>query len=211
MSVGGWRGVPRGRRVLGTTMRLLAVAVLCGAAPAAAQQSNEQAVWKLESAYWDYVKAVDLDGYRDLWHQKLRRLAVLERAAREKGSHHRVDHRAYREGAAAAVVLARARSQSGDREHRDHTLLGDDVLVRQGGPGRPSRNDPDHPHVDQDPGGVADSRRHGRAVAFRKMRVHRDRSDLESPQPLGISQSARARSTSSRLAALLVNSSRISS
>jgi Domain of unknown function (DUF4440) len=69
MSVGGWRGVPRGRRVLGTTMRLLAVAVLCGAAPAAAQQSNEQAVWKLESAYWDYVKAVDLDGYRDLWHQ----------------------------------------------------------------------------------------------------------------------------------------------
>ena len=25
--------------------------------------------WKLETAYWNYVKAVDLDGYRNLWHR----------------------------------------------------------------------------------------------------------------------------------------------
>lgn len=36
---------------------------------ASAEQSiDEQAVWKLESAYWNYVKSVDLDKYRDLWH-----------------------------------------------------------------------------------------------------------------------------------------------
>ena len=49
---------------------LLVVVGLCTALPAVGQQSaNEQAVWKLESAYWNYVKAVDLDGYRTLWHK----------------------------------------------------------------------------------------------------------------------------------------------
>ena len=26
-------------------------------------------MWKLETAYWNYVKAADLDGYRKLWHR----------------------------------------------------------------------------------------------------------------------------------------------
>ena len=48
---------------------ILAFVVLCTAIPSVAQQSeNEKAVWKLESSYWEYVKAVDLDHYRDLWH-----------------------------------------------------------------------------------------------------------------------------------------------
>jgi len=33
-----------------------------------AQTPEEAAVWKLEHQYWEYVKAVDLDGYRTLWH-----------------------------------------------------------------------------------------------------------------------------------------------
>jgi hypothetical protein len=70
MNPGEWRAVARARQVLGKRMLLLAVAGLCVALPSAGQQSaNEQAVWKLESAYWDYVKAVDLDSYRKLWHQ----------------------------------------------------------------------------------------------------------------------------------------------
>jgi ketosteroid isomerase-like protein len=43
--------------------------LLCTAIPTFAQQSdNEKAVWKLETSYWEYVKANDLDNYRDLWH-----------------------------------------------------------------------------------------------------------------------------------------------
>jgi ketosteroid isomerase-like protein len=33
-----------------------------------AQSPQEQAVWKLEHAYWDYVKSFDLERYRMLWH-----------------------------------------------------------------------------------------------------------------------------------------------
>ncbi len=45
------------------------VVFLCPARLAAQQQSaDEQAVWKLEHAYWEYVKAGDLEKYRELWH-----------------------------------------------------------------------------------------------------------------------------------------------
>jgi ketosteroid isomerase-like protein len=30
---------------------------------------DEQNIWNLEKAYWDYVKANDLEKYRALWHQ----------------------------------------------------------------------------------------------------------------------------------------------
>jgi len=49
------------------------LALLCAvsfAQPSANTQPSpdEQAVWKLEHSYWEYVKAADLDGYRTLWH-----------------------------------------------------------------------------------------------------------------------------------------------
>ncbi|HEV2487324.1 MAG TPA: hypothetical protein VGT08_17490 [Terracidiphilus sp.] len=51
-----------------STLALFLVTVR-GAPPAQAQQSDdEKAVWKLETAYWEDVKALDLDKYRDLWH-----------------------------------------------------------------------------------------------------------------------------------------------
>jgi len=51
------------------TAFILALIAAFTALPARAQQSeNEQQVWKLESAYWQYVKAVDIDNYRALWH-----------------------------------------------------------------------------------------------------------------------------------------------
>ena len=34
----------------------------------AGQSAEEQAVWKLERSYWEYVKASDLKSYRNLWH-----------------------------------------------------------------------------------------------------------------------------------------------
>jgi hypothetical protein len=65
-----WRAAPPSRRFSCWRWLLLAVVGFCAALPVAAQQSaNEQAVWKLESAYWNYVKAVDLEGYRTLWHK----------------------------------------------------------------------------------------------------------------------------------------------
>jgi ketosteroid isomerase-like protein len=33
-----------------------------------ASSRNEQDIWKLEKAYWEYVKANDLEKYRGLWH-----------------------------------------------------------------------------------------------------------------------------------------------
>ena len=46
------------------------LAAICAAAPARAQQSdNEKAVWKLETTYWENVKALDLDSYKALWHE----------------------------------------------------------------------------------------------------------------------------------------------
>jgi len=32
------------------------------------QSADEQAAWKLEHAYWEYVKALDLENYKKLWH-----------------------------------------------------------------------------------------------------------------------------------------------
>jgi ketosteroid isomerase-like protein len=32
-----------------------------------AQIADEEAVWKLEEAYWEYVKCSDLEAYRQLW------------------------------------------------------------------------------------------------------------------------------------------------
>jgi hypothetical protein len=34
----------------------------------AQQSADEQAVWKQEAAYWNYVKSLDLEKYRNLWH-----------------------------------------------------------------------------------------------------------------------------------------------
>ena len=49
----------------------LAFAVLLFASLAFAQQTpEEQAVWKLEHNYWEFVKANDLTSYRNLWHEK---------------------------------------------------------------------------------------------------------------------------------------------
>ena len=48
--------------------RIVALACLVVSIPAAAQQtSSEKAVWKLEHAYWSYVKAHDLKSYLALW------------------------------------------------------------------------------------------------------------------------------------------------
>ena len=62
--------VPRAGALDARFLVLLAVAALSVARPSAGQQSaNEQAVWKLEADYWKYVKAVDLESYRSLWHK----------------------------------------------------------------------------------------------------------------------------------------------
>jgi len=41
---------------------------LCATMTFAQQSLDETAVWKLESSYWDDVKALDLVSYRALWH-----------------------------------------------------------------------------------------------------------------------------------------------
>ena len=50
------------RRVCALTALLVASAVF------AQQSAEEQAVWKMEHTYWEYVKAQDLASYKTLWH-----------------------------------------------------------------------------------------------------------------------------------------------
>lgn len=48
---------------------LAAVLTLFALTGVAQQSADEQAVWKLEHSYWEYVKAQDVAGYKALWHE----------------------------------------------------------------------------------------------------------------------------------------------
>ena len=50
---------------------LAAVLTLVALAGFAQQSADEEAVWKLEHSYWEYVKAQDVSSYRALWHQNI--------------------------------------------------------------------------------------------------------------------------------------------
>jgi len=56
-------------------MWIRSVIVLAGmlismSANAAELTDDEQAVWNLEVAYWEYVKSADIPGYRSLWDER---------------------------------------------------------------------------------------------------------------------------------------------
>ena len=44
------------------------LALICASPLIASQASDETQIWNLEKAYWEYVKANDLQKYRALWH-----------------------------------------------------------------------------------------------------------------------------------------------
>ncbi len=54
-------------------MNIVFLAVLIGAFPALSDEltEDEQAVWDLEVAYWEYVKGNDIPGYRSLWDDRV--------------------------------------------------------------------------------------------------------------------------------------------
>lgn len=57
--------------MLKTTLFLLAITTMAFArdsAHSASPAQSEAQIWNLETAYWDYVKANDLQKYRALWH-----------------------------------------------------------------------------------------------------------------------------------------------
>jgi ketosteroid isomerase-like protein len=60
-----------GRRalVLSAVVFLLAGASMLSSAEPTQSQAAEQAVWKLEHSYWDYVQDNNLAAYSDLWHK----------------------------------------------------------------------------------------------------------------------------------------------
>ena len=47
----------------------LLFALICAPPLIASEASNETRIWDLERAYWEYVKANDLEKYRALWHE----------------------------------------------------------------------------------------------------------------------------------------------
>ena len=44
------------------------LALICASQLIASPASDEAQIWNLEKAYWEYVKANDLEKYRALWH-----------------------------------------------------------------------------------------------------------------------------------------------
>jgi ketosteroid isomerase-like protein len=44
------------------------LALICASQLIAIPASDESQIWNLEKAYWEYVKANDLEKYRALWH-----------------------------------------------------------------------------------------------------------------------------------------------
>ena len=48
---------------------LAAVLALVALTGFAQQSADEDAVWKLEHSYWEYVKAQDVASYKALWHE----------------------------------------------------------------------------------------------------------------------------------------------
>lgn len=49
---------------------LILVFTFVSVALAQKSSADEEKVWAREQAYWKYVQAADLEGYRSLWHQK---------------------------------------------------------------------------------------------------------------------------------------------
>ena len=47
--------------------------------------ADEEAVWKLERAYWGYVQALDLENYRGLWHPDFLGWPSVSSSPRNKG------------------------------------------------------------------------------------------------------------------------------
>ena len=76
------------RRMLRTIILLLALAASAFGENSA---KDEAQVWELEKAYWEYVKANDLEKYRALWHENFVGWPFVSPAPYE-GSHHRLDH-----------------------------------------------------------------------------------------------------------------------
>ncbi len=161
---------PAGAAVPVQKWLLLAVVGLCTAFPAVGQQSaNEQAVWKLESAYWNYVKAADLEGYRTLWHkdfvgwpysnaQPARKDHITEwiTALTGKGLH------------LQWYSIEPAASQATENIVITHYWV-TAFWADKAGQGDAPETSAHHPHVDQDRHGMADSRRHVLVAAFREV------------------------------------------
>jgi hypothetical protein len=49
---------------------IAATVTLCALTGLAQSSIDEEAVWKLEHSYWEYVKAQDVASYKTLWHEK---------------------------------------------------------------------------------------------------------------------------------------------
>jgi len=49
-------------------VRIVIIVAFCAIQCLGQQSTAEEAVWKLEHSYWEFVKAQDLSSYRELWH-----------------------------------------------------------------------------------------------------------------------------------------------
>ncbi len=83
---------------------------------------DEAQVWNLEKAYWEYVKANDLEKYRALWHEDFLGWPYVSSAPIRKD--HMTDWitAEHVQGREAPVLLHRAAGRSRDRRRRDRSL-----------------------------------------------------------------------------------------
>jgi hypothetical protein len=53
--------------------------------------ADEQAVWKLEENYWQYVKERDIEKYLELWDERFIGWPQIQYGPGGQGEHHRLD------------------------------------------------------------------------------------------------------------------------
>jgi hypothetical protein len=84
--------------------------------------NDEAQFWELEKAYWEYVKANDLEKYRALWHENFVGWPFVSPAPVRKD--HITDwiYFEHVQRNQAPVVLDRATCHSGNRRYRDQLL-----------------------------------------------------------------------------------------
>ena len=85
-----------------------AALVVCACSLFAQKSAEEQAVWKLEQAYWEDMKAADMASYLSLWHP----ICSLDRIGRQagpEGSHSRLAACLYRQGSSSEELPAGTR------------------------------------------------------------------------------------------------------
>jgi hypothetical protein len=130
-----------------------------GVAAAPSATGDQEAVWQLEHSYWEYVKALDVNGYKSLWHEDF--VGWPSTAPMPMRKDHITDwleeDRAVQDTLRCYKLEPAGFTSVGDSRHAlsPHRTLGRQKRQRQ------ASHNKGYPHLAQNQRHLADHRRHG--------------------------------------------------